>query len=224
MLMLVFKSWLRNILPWDYAKRGRAIQGRQPAWSRYLAEASRNHCPPRLFVIFGALKREHFAANASLRTQVLSQDDTHFCTLAHLDNLRANNFQNLDIDIPFKLFCHCRVINAYMHIHFLYFSLQYIFDLWRTISWLTVVKCKFLLFLIPKSNGSSLQHSSSPQHSCWWISSNISLSVPSSEYSVFALVFSQERSYKGYIYSWGCYSSILTRAPQHSDLLKSSLL
>ena len=94
-----------------------------------MAEASRNHFPPRLIVIFGVLKRERFAANASFTTQVLSQGDTHFCTLAHLDNLRANNFQNLDIDLPFKLFCHCRVINAYMHIHFLYFSLQYIFDL-----------------------------------------------------------------------------------------------
>ena len=128
MLMLAFKSWLRNLLPWDYAKRGRAIRGRPRAWSRYLAEASRNHFPPRLFVIFGVLKREYFEANASFRTQVLSQGDTHFCTLAHLDNLWANNFQNMDIDIPFKLFCHCRVINAYMHIHFLYFSLQYIFE------------------------------------------------------------------------------------------------
>ena len=81
-------------------------------------------------MIFGVLKRERFAANASLRTQVLSQGDAHFCTLAHLDNLRANNFQNLDIDIPFKLFCHCRdgykCIYAYT---FSIFSLQYIFDL-----------------------------------------------------------------------------------------------
>ena len=68
-------------------------------------------------MIFGALKREYYEANASFRTQVLSQGDAHFCTLAHLDNLRANNFQNLDIDIPFKLFCHYRVIKAYMHMY-----------------------------------------------------------------------------------------------------------